>query len=104
LQKYDEIIGERKETFRRRDEENKRFWKRIREEDYYKRRKSEPRINIPDLSDDRYTERQIIEAEESITIETKTDLIPKQNLIATEEGSEIITRRERKRDQNLQTK
>jgi hypothetical protein len=79
LQKYDEIIGERNESFRKRDEENQRFWKRIREEDYYERRKSEPRLIIPDLSNDTYAEKQMIEIEESMAMKIQTELIPKQN-------------------------
>jgi hypothetical protein len=72
FEKYDEIIGERNESFRKRDEENERFWNRIREEADYKRRKSERKILISDLSNDNYVEKGGAKSEGSIIVEVKT--------------------------------
>jgi hypothetical protein len=79
LQKHDEIIEDRRKTFRKRDEENKIFLKKVREENYYRRRRSEPKVNIPDLNNDTFIEIQTNEAKGNGNIITKTELIPKQN-------------------------
>jgi hypothetical protein len=43
------------------------------------RRRSEPKVNIPDLSNDTYIELQTNEAKGNGNTITKTELIPKQN-------------------------
>jgi hypothetical protein len=77
LGKYDTVIEARKESIRKNNEESRRFIRNARKEEYFKRRKSELRLILPDLSNNNYIENNE-KAQEKKEI-MKRELIPKQN-------------------------
>jgi hypothetical protein len=66
-------------TSKKRDDDN-RFLERVRKQQYFERRKSEPNIRIPDLNNDNYIEiKETNKKRNPKEKAEKSELIPKQS-------------------------